>query len=295
MPKPTRYRPIVSLLALLLTVLLFTQFVGVDRAGDNAPYSPEKVNLALRRTAHHLLRAAGDSASRIPAVQQTDRVFTVRLNHAFSYDRLPALLQQSLDQHRIQANYDVAVLDCGRGELQLGYNFLDYTERGEVPCGGRQMGEGCYTLKVTFAETPPVDKSGGGWWTLVFSGLLAGFVYLSWKTTQSAKPAEEADPETSEAIRLGNFWFNPVKQTLLCGDRSHTLTYREAKLLRLFASHPNQVLERDFILKTVWEDEGVTVGRSVDVFVSRLRKLLQDDPSVRIVAIHGIGYRIEVA
>jgi DNA-binding response OmpR family regulator len=55
------------------------------------------------------------------------------------------------------------------------------------------------------------------------------------------------------------------------------------------------VLERNFIIENVWADEGVLVGRSVDMFVSRLRKLLRDDPSIKLVAVHGVGYRMEVA
>ena len=74
----------------------------------------------------------------------------------------------------------------------------------------------------------------------------------------------------------------------------HELTFREAKLLRLFASNPGELLERDQILQQVWEDEGVQVTRSVDVFISRLRKKLVADPSVGIVAVHGVGYKLEL-
>ena len=83
-------------------------------------------------------------------------------------------------------------------------------------------------------------------------------------------------------------------QLLYSANTQHNLTFREAKLLHLFIKHQNQVLDRDFILKSVWEDEGVTVGRSIDVFVSRLRKLLQEDTSLKIAAVHGVGYRLEV-
>ncbi len=86
-----------------------------------------------------------------------------------------------------------------------------------------------------------------------------------------------------------------ANQLLYVGNTKQNLTYREAKLLQLFIKHQNQILERDFILKSVWEDEGITVGRSIDVFVSRLRKLLQEDSSLKIAAVHGVGYRLEVS
>lgn len=96
-------------------------------------------------------------------------------------------------------------------------------------------------------------------------------------------------------MRFGHCILDTSNQVLILGAARHNLTYREAKLLQLFAAHPNQVLERDFILKSVWEDEGIMVGRSVDVFVSRLRKMLREDPGLRLAAVHGVGYRLEVA
>ena len=64
--------------------------------------------------------------------------------------------------------------------------------------------------------------------------------------------------------------------------------------MHLFVTHANQILERSTIIEKVWADEGVLVGRSVDMFVSRLRKMLKDDPTIQIVAVHGIGYRLEM-
>ena len=76
-------------------------------------------------------------------------------------------------------------------------------------------------------------------------------------------------------------------------EQRFQLTYREAKLLHLFVKNQNQLLERSFILENVWADEGIQVGRSIDMFVSRLRKFLRADPTLRLVAVHGVGYRLE--
>jgi DNA-binding response OmpR family regulator len=73
-----------------------------------------------------------------------------------------------------------------------------------------------------------------------------------------------------------------------------TLTQKEADLLRMLALQPNQVLTRDLLLKTIWEDNGYFVARSMDVFISRLRKYLQPDGRLRIVNLHGVGYKLEV-
>jgi DNA-binding response OmpR family regulator len=93
---------------------------------------------------------------------------------------------------------------------------------------------------------------------------------------------------------LGNSRLDISGQTLLCGGEYLSLTFRETKLLRLFSENPNQLLEREFIISKVWADEGVLVGRSLDVFVSRLRKKLTGDPSLAIVTVHGVGYKLAI-
>jgi DNA-binding response OmpR family regulator len=71
------------------------------------------------------------------------------------------------------------------------------------------------------------------------------------------------------------------------------LTYKEAKLLEIFFRHPDKVIEREIFLKSVWEDDGFFVARSMDVFISRLRKYLSGDTTLRIDNIRGIGYRLK--
>jgi DNA-binding response OmpR family regulator len=73
----------------------------------------------------------------------------------------------------------------------------------------------------------------------------------------------------------------------------HELTHKEARLLELFCRHPNQIILRESLQKAIWEEEGYFVGRSLDVFISRLRKLLKEDPCIRITTIHATGYKFE--
>lgn len=107
--------------------------------------------------------------------------------------------------------------------------------------------------------------------------------------------APAAQVSDATLLRFANTDFDPTNQFVQLGDIRQPLTFREAKLLHFFVQHQNQVLERDAILAAVWEDEGILVGRSLDVFVSRLRKILQKDTAVKIANVHGVGYRLEVA
>lgn len=256
-------------------------------------FSPDKVNLALRRTADGLLRLSGDSTSRIPAIEQSGAgVWRVRLEQPFPYEQLPALLQASLELHGIRQPYEVAVRRCVDATIELGYHQLDYLGNNDVPCGGREMPGGCHYIEITFLE----NTGQAPFWTaktgalLLLLGGLAGFWFFRRK---KSTPVSSAPDLEANWLEFGNSRLDVAGQVLLCGGVRQTLTFRETKLLRLFVSSADQLLERDLILRQVWADEGVLVGRSVDVFVSRLRKKLAADPSVGIVAVHGVGYRLE--
>ncbi|MBL0742083.1 response regulator transcription factor [Chryseolinea lacunae] len=102
----------------------------------------------------------------------------------------------------------------------------------------------------------------------------------------------KADEQFSYSLATFTFHFN---QQQISNDHAVVeLTRKEAKLLRLFCMHQNKVIERDIIQKAIWEDEGYFVGRSMDVFISRLRKIFKDEPAVNIQTIHGVGYKLEV-
>jgi DNA-binding response OmpR family regulator len=98
-----------------------------------------------------------------------------------------------------------------------------------------------------------------------------------------------------EAVcQIGNFVFSQSGLQLTNGNITHSLTHREAELLAYFYAHSGSILKRDDILNKVWGNDHFFSSRSLDVFISRLRKLLQSDPSVKIENIHNIGYRLVV-
>lgn len=266
-------------------------------AKNDSPTFNENVNLALRRTAHQLLIQNGDSTTSIPPVQQLDaNTFVVKMNQLFEYNKLPETLQHSLDIYGLKRKYTVAITDCKNGVIQLGYNFLDLKQPGGVPCAKRTQLAGCYYLKVTFDSTGSPTQASTSWWIIPFGGLLVGLGFIVWKRAKRTTVTVEHRETITEnpKIVFGNSQLDMPNLILKSANDTYNLTYREAKLLNLFVVGKNQILERDFILKSVWEDEGIVVGRSVDVFVSRLRKMLINDPQVKIAAVHGIGYRMEV-
>jgi DNA-binding response OmpR family regulator len=93
---------------------------------------------------------------------------------------------------------------------------------------------------------------------------------------------------------VGNYKFNAEKQTLELNGNITKLTTKESGLMRLLALNQNQLLDRSFALKTIWSDDNYFNGRSMDVYIAKLRKYLKDDPRVEIVNVHGKGFKLLV-
>jgi DNA-binding response OmpR family regulator len=91
---------------------------------------------------------------------------------------------------------------------------------------------------------------------------------------------------------IGNYTFDPLKQLLIYRDKSIKLTTKESELLELLCRHGNEILERNYALKTIWVDDNYFNARSMDVYITRLRKYLMKDPSVKILNVHGKGYKL---
>ncbi len=98
----------------------------------------------------------------------------------------------------------------------------------------------------------------------------------------------------SSKIQIGNFVFLPDDLSLSINGDTRSLTLKEAELIRFLAENINKVLSRNEILLKVWGSDDYFLGRSLDVFISRLRKYFKADPSVKITNLHGIGFRFSV-
>lgn len=96
------------------------------------------------------------------------------------------------------------------------------------------------------------------------------------------------------AYKLGDFLFDTYKQTLTLDGVCTRLTTKELELLKLLCRHANQLVERSQALKMIWKDDSYFNARSMDVYITKLRRLLKADPRVSIVNVHGKGYRLEV-
>lgn len=110
-----------------------------------------------------------------------------------------------------------------------------------------------------------------------------------------------SDPNKIEAsdqptkFEIGNYKFDYTAQLIMNGDNQQKVSTKEAELLRLLCLKKNEVLTREEALISIWHDDNYFNGRSMDVFLSKLRKYLKDDPKVEIINVHGKGYKLLVS
>lgn len=103
-------------------------------------------------------------------------------------------------------------------------------------------------------------------------------------------------PESTEEtiISIGQYQFDTENYTLVHTNFEKTLTKKEALILKVLCKFKNQVAPREVVTNTVWGQDDYFIGRSLDVFITKLRKYLKEDPAIQIQNIHGIGFKLEI-
>lgn len=298
--------PVFIVVFLAILVLLTVSFTSEDER-----YRESRDLVALRKIGHELLLRNGDRHSLVlPVKQVSPKEFLVQFSTPLEIypDGLLDIMDAAVRAYRLPADYVVNVYRCDDRSLVYGFAIARDTAQNIVPCLGRQLPRNCYTINIRFATNLASDGSnkyyiGGG---LAAIAVLSLFSIRSLRKKQGATGIRKeegtvvearglsAETEQVSTVSVGAFVFNPDQQWLELNNQRTVLTGKEAQLLRLFAAAPNTVLERTDLQKQVWENEGVIVTRSLDMFVSRLRKKLEADPSIRLVNVHGKGYKMEI-
>ena len=99
---------------------------------------------------------------------------------------------------------------------------------------------------------------------------------------------------TPQKVRIGSFEYDLENQSLTLNDSKKVLTKKEAQILNLLYKYKNQVITREIILKAVWGQDDYFVGRSLDVFITKLRKYFKEDSRIIISNLHGVGFKFEI-
>jgi hypothetical protein len=285
---------------LIFPVIALIVFLTVYGSTGDSYHVAEKsgYQAALRLIGHKLLLSAGDTKSRVMPVKQLSAdEFQIYFERPLSLepDSLFNIISKIAKLTSLPDAYTANVLDCASHEIV--YSFVMSGEASDVivPCLGRTLPKRCYYINIKFspAQLSALKRN------YILAGCILLFLLLAYLITLFKKKKTNAELEKEDlstvqrTLPVGGFLFNLDQRCLEIHGERVELTDKESKLLHIFASAPNQIIDREQLQKEVWENEGVIVTRSLDVFVSRLRKKLEKDPGVKLVNVHGKGYKLE--
>ncbi|MCW3125814.1 MAG: transcriptional regulator, winged helix family [Bacteroidetes bacterium] len=282
-------------IGLLMVIAAFT----MKKAGKSE-FDAAKEVIVMRNIAHQILRYTGDSTSQIAPVSRISASeFQIPFESSFSFkpDSLVHIIDKVIADNKLPSRYVVNVLDGKTDTVRYGYVVMGPQEESIKPCMGRDQPARPYCIDIRFEEDKGYTVKGlyiGGISIFGIGLLLLGVGgYKKQKHIPQIGGNEIATTEKA-GIEMGRYLFFAGDQILKFDEEETVLTVKEAKILSIFANTPNQVIDRKRLQKEIWEDEGVIVGRSLDMFISRLRKRLESDPDIKLVNIHGKGYKLEI-
>jgi len=280
------------LLGLMLLPFIAVICVAFSMRDDDG-FNIARREVLLRQVGHELLLQSGDSTSRVlPVKKIAENEYQIRFENELSFqpDSLVNTIRRVLVKDALARNYIVNVLNCGDASVTYGYAISRNKKDDIVPCKGRKQPEACYIISVKFKPS--------GLNTIATGYVLGGLPFLAFVGflfVRSTKPKRDAlNVQDNSIVALGAVLFDAKDRKLIINGEATELTGTETRLLGIFASLPNETIPRSRLQKEIWEDEGVIVGRSLDMFISKLRKKLELDPNIKIVVIRSKGYRLEI-
>ena len=247
------------------------------------------VEVVLRDLGHQLLLSAKDSSSRVmPVKKLNEHTYQISFQNDFGFisDSLINLVQRIFQKNDLANDYIVNLRNCKQNETVFAFEIN--SQAGDLtPCRGRTLEVGCYVIEIELLKKNKFNF----FWLLL---LIIPLIFLGFYMKDKFRKKEEAASiiDNNDYIQLGNFRFYADNNVLKIENKNITLSEKETKALKIFAENINQIVEREKLMKEIWEDEGIVViSRNVDVLVSKLRKKLSDDNSIKFINVHGRGYK----
>lgn len=279
-----------NIITLISICLLWNFTLAQDTSDSVSGY----MKITLREAANQLLLSKGDSTSLIlPVKELRDQKYQISFEKEtdFEPNRIVDTFKESFQKANIERDYLVEVKQCSDGEVAYSYLISLDAEKTIVPCAGRQLPKQCYHIEVTFLNDDVAFFDNK---TLMIIIIVVFALAIFYYAVLRKKSLKKVDQHEEEFKIIGGFLFYKDQNILIKQHDEIVLSKKECELLEIFSENINSVVKREELTKKVWEDKGVIVGRSLDTYISKLRKKLQSDSSIRITNIHGVGYKLEV-
>jgi hypothetical protein len=276
------------LIFILLGLSLSSIVAFIGRKDDTLTKHTE---VTLRQIGHRLLWHAGDSSSQVLPIQRiNDNTYQILFSKpfAFIHDSLISIVNTSLANGHLAGHYFVDMKNCSKAETVFAYE-MDPSSGNVIACEGRSSDSGCYFLEIRFVK----DKKASWYWLIPAALILAMGGYLAYNRLKPQPTSSTVLGDDTQ--RIGQYVFDANQQCLQFGNENIPLNENETLALSIFVENLQQTVTRDQLMKQIWEDKGlIVIDRNVDVLVSKLRKKLQADPSVKILNVHGRGYKMVI-
>ena len=269
-----------------------TLLVSVGFLQNEEEVSQKHLEVVLREIGHELLLAGGDSVSHVlPVKMIKQNTYQISFESPFRFwpDSLIKLTTVKLKKYGFSQDYIVNVKECKKQETI--YAFEIRTEEENIlPCTGREQALGCYNIQIEFIQK---EQNRLPMFMLMGLPIILVGIFIRKKYQKKEKQAIEMGEEPH--VSIGELKLYPEKFKIAFSDQIVELTENESKALKIFSENINAVVEREQLMKEIWEDRGlVVISRNVDVLVSKLRKKLSFYPAIKITNVHGRGYRLTI-
>lgn len=255
----------------------------------------ETIKIALREVGNQLLLSNKDSTSLVlPILELEQSRYQLSFQHDLSFEpsRLVTFIKDNLLKSKLPNNYLVEVIQCLNKEVAYSYKMDEDEEKTIIPCAGRKLPKNCYLIELNFTEktTPLITKS-----MLLYLLIYIVSILLIYFILNRKKQLQSSQSQSDNFASIGSFQFYPEQNKLVQKAKEIRLSKKECELLEILVANSNQIVKREELEKKVWKDNGVVVGRSLDTYISKLRKKLKDDEGIKITNVHGVGYKLELA
>ena len=225
----------------------------------------------MRKIGHQYLLQDNDTKTRVLPVTKEGNQFSIRFDKKFELKPgiLVQVVQDELPAKQEKKSYLVEVRDEKTSEIVYSYEGSVGVDTSSIACRSRAYPVGSYTILITFLETKNEfvikdENTAQNWWLWLGGGLLLLILLIAFR--------KRSQVETTPVVKIGDFSFNTATKQLFYQSDDLELSHKEAELLYLLYQSANQTIEREDLLRMVWGDEGHYVGRTLDVFISKLRK-----------------------
>lgn len=268
---------------IILGLIPLLTFQSCDK--DNSSIKNDQIEVVMRKIGHEVLLSSNDSLSLVKPILKEENSYRIQFGSNFSFlpDHLVQVIDSLIKKELPYENYLVKVETCITNEVVYSYEINELTPFNEVACRERAQPEACYEVVIQVIQKEEEAYNIIIWIVLLMVVLGLGGLYFNKKR----KLTENAD-----TIKIGEYLYDSKKMILIRKEKTIELTSKESELLNLLYESANETVARDIILNKVWGDEGDYVGRTLDVYVSKLRKKLDNDASIQLKNIRGIGYKL---